>query len=149
MEAPRKMPTTIHYKEVFSLFDICNNGLITKDTLASVLSLFGCYPTQMELLDLLNEVDINQNGIFDFNDFCNIMSRKTSKFDDFLELHEAFVIFDREQRGYITTSDVRSVMNALGEHLTEEDLCQLMEALKQDGDGKVSYENFARIMLNT
>jgi Ca2+-binding EF-hand superfamily protein len=37
------------------------------------------------------------------------------------ELREAFKVFDRTENGYITSSDLRSVLQCLGEQLNEEE----------------------------
>jgi Ca2+-binding EF-hand superfamily protein len=37
------------------------------------------------------------------------------------ELREAFKVFDRTGNGYITSSDLRSVLQCLGEQLNEEE----------------------------
>lgn len=37
------------------------------------------------------------------------------------ELREAFKVFDRKGNGFITSSDLRSVLQCLGEQLTEDE----------------------------
>jgi calmodulin len=37
------------------------------------------------------------------------------------ELREAFKVFDKAGNGYITSSDLRSVLQCLGEQLTEDE----------------------------
>ena len=54
---------------------------------------------------------------------------------------EAFAVFDVDKDGYITKSELRQVMNRLGESLTDEQL----EA-DTDGDGKIDIKDFKSLM---
>lgn len=48
-------------------------------------------------------------------------SCESSAEDEERELRDAFRIFDKHNRGYITASDLRQVLRCLGEDLREED----------------------------
>ena len=51
------------------------------------------------------------------NDSDHVMSRE----DEEKELRDAFRVFDKHNRGYITASDLRAVLQCLGEDLSEEE----------------------------
>ena len=46
-------------KEVFSLFDKDNGGTITTQEIGSVMRALGQNPTEAELQDMINEIDID------------------------------------------------------------------------------------------
>ena len=46
-------------KEVFSLFDKDNSGTITTQELGTVMRALGQNPTEAELQDMINEIDID------------------------------------------------------------------------------------------
>lgn len=47
------------YREAFSLFDKDGSGSITNDELGTVMESLGQHPTEEELNDMINEVDID------------------------------------------------------------------------------------------
>lgn len=63
------------------------------------------------------------------------------------ELKEAFKVFDKDQNGYISASELRNVMMNLGEKLTDEEVDQMIREADLDGDGQVNYEEFVRMMM--
>ncbi len=46
-------------KEVFSLFDKDNSGTITTQEIGNVMRALGQNPTEAELQDMINEIDID------------------------------------------------------------------------------------------
>lgn len=58
-----------------------------------------------------------------FEEFVMIMSNMGSSQaeDDEKELRDAFRVFDKHNRGFICASDLRAVLQCLGEDLSEEE----------------------------
>lgn len=69
------------------------------------------------------------DGNVSFEEFVDILSNMTyedksglsSADQEERELRDAFRVFDKHNRGYITASDLRAVLQCLGEDLDEED----------------------------
>ena len=67
------------------------------------------------------------DGNVSFEEFVDIMSsmtditRETSAEEEERELRDAFRIFDKHNRGYIIASDLRAVLQCLGEDLGEDE----------------------------
>lgn len=59
---------------------------------------------------------------------------------------EAFAVFDVDKDGYITKSELRQVMNRLGENLTDEQLDAMIKEADKDGDGKINAKEFKALM---
>ncbi|KAG6785868.1 hypothetical protein POTOM_007455 [Populus tomentosa] len=143
------------FREILSLIDKDADGLITLEELATIVQSLDRRPTIEEIRDMICEVDIDGNGTLNFEEFLNVMGRKQKiglMHLQFLqenvteELKEAFKVFDRNQDGYISGSELRQVMMNLGERLTEEEAEQMIREADLDGDGLVSYEEFSRMM---
>ncbi|KAF3773549.1 Calmodulin-2 [Nymphaea thermarum] len=49
---------------------------ITTKELGTVMRSLGQNPSEAELVDMINEVDVDQNGTIDFPEFLNLMARK-------------------------------------------------------------------------
>ncbi|RWW86214.1 hypothetical protein BHE74_00005024, partial [Ensete ventricosum] len=87
-----------------SCFDM--TGCITLEELATVIRPLGHNPTEQELQDMIREVDVNGNGTIEFNEFFNLMAWKMKEAEAEEEMREAFNVFDKDQNGYISASEV-------------------------------------------
>ncbi|KAJ8923113.1 hypothetical protein NQ315_001666 [Exocentrus adspersus] len=101
---------------------------------------------QTELRDMVNEVDQDGNGTIEFNEFLQMMSKKMKDADGEEELREAFRVFDKNNDGLISSTELRHVMTSLGERLSEEEVEDMIKEADLDGDGQVNYEEFVTIL---
>ncbi|TVU04132.1 hypothetical protein EJB05_50296, partial [Eragrostis curvula] len=141
------------FREAFSFFDKDGDGCITVEELATVMgSLQGQRPSSEELGEMIRDADADGNGTIEFAEFLSLMARKTAKdgadaADADEELREAFKVFDKDQNGYISATELRHVMINLGEKLTDEEVEQMIREADLDGDGQVNYDEFVRMMM--
>ena len=61
-------------------------------------------------------------------------------------MEEEFAVFDVDKDGYITKSELRQVMNRLGENLTDKQLDAMIKEADKDGDGKINAKEFKALM---
>ena len=54
-------------------------------------------PTDAEVQDMINEVDVDGSGALDFSEFCLMMVKKMSESNTDNETLEAYRVFDKEQ----------------------------------------------------
>lgn len=135
------------FKEAFSLFDQDGDGTITTMELGTIMQSLGQNPTEAELQDMINEVDADGNGSIDFSEFLTMMARKMKDIDSAEEIKEAFRVFDKDGKGYISTAELRNVMTNLGEKLTDEEVDEMIGEADIDGDGQINYEEFVQMMI--
>lgn len=133
-------------QEAFAMFDKNGDGTISSAELGTVMRSLGQNPTESELMDMINEVDVDGNGIIDFREFLNMMAKKMKDTDSEEELREAFRVFDKDGNGHISAIELRTVMTTLGEKLTDEEVDEMIHEADLDGDGQVNYEEFVRMM---
>jgi calmodulin len=100
----------------------------------------GLQPTDKELADMVNEVDVDDTGTIDINEFLTMMSHVASPQDSEDELLQAFKVFDRDNSGTISISEMRDVLKALGEDLSDQDINEIMSAADSDGDRAIDCE---------
>ncbi|XP_020206814.1 calmodulin-like protein 8 isoform X1 [Cajanus cajan] len=135
------------FLEAFCLFDRDGDGCITMEELASAIrTLNQNSPRKEELEIMMNEVDMVGNGTIEFGQFLNLMARKMKQTEAEEELKEAFRLFDKDQDGYISPTELLSVMRNIGVKVTEEELEQMIRVADLDGDGRVNYQEFVRMM---
>ncbi|CAF4963061.1 unnamed protein product [Rotaria sp. Silwood1] len=109
----------------------------------------GLNPTNKEITDLIAEVDKNGNQRLDFQEFIAFMSKHWHERDQEAELREAFRLFDRDNSGYITISELKQVMLNMGEKLNQEELEDMMREADVNKDGKLDYQEFVQKLLST
>ncbi|KAL6637834.1 hypothetical protein ACP70R_025406 [Stipagrostis hirtigluma subsp. patula] len=143
----------VAFQEAFSLFDkngdaLC--GCITLEELAAVTRSLDLNPSDQELNDMMSEVDTDGNGIIDFQEFLSLIARKMKDGDGDgdEELKEAFEVLDKDRNGFISPTELRTVMINLGEKMTDEEVEQMIKEADTDGDGQVNYDEFVLMMKN-
>ena len=136
------------FKEAFEIFDKDKDGYITTKELGDIMKNLGQTPSEAELQDMINEVDIDGNGTIDFKEFLGLMARKMRDADTEEELIEAFKVFDRDGNGFITSHELRNIMNSLGEGLSPEEIEEMIKEADLDNDGQIDYEEFVKMMMS-
>lgn len=61
------------------------------------------------------------------------------------ELHEAFVLFDKNQDGMITKEELGAVLRALGQRPTVSEVQALIHSVDLDQSGTIDFEEFVKI----
>lgn len=140
----------VDYREAFRLFDKNGDGNITTQELGNVMASLGQHAMAKELKQMLDEIDsdgkasslcgsfcnlvkrlalfiLSGDGTVNFHEFVDILEKMTEEScestaeEEERELRDAFRVFDKHNRGYITASDLRAVLRCLGEQLEEDD----------------------------
>jgi len=62
------------------------------------------------------------------------------------KLHTAFKMFDKDGGGSISTDEIKQVLS-FGQNLDEAVIQQIINQVDANGDGEISYEEFAAMML--
>jgi len=75
------------------------------------------------------------------------MARKVKDTDSEEEIKEAFKVFDKDNNGFISAAELRHVMTSLGEKLTDEEVDEMIREADVDGDGRINYEEFVKMMV--
>eukprot|EP00092_Neocalanus_flemingeri_P041455 GFUD01045141.1.p1 GENE.GFUD01045141.1~~GFUD01045141.1.p1 ORF type:complete len:148 (+),score=67.57 GFUD01045141.1:62-505(+) len=135
------------FKEAFDEFDKDGSGAISSKELLGVMRAMGQNPTEDELLNLVMEVDMDGNGTIEFDEFLHMMKKKANEVDEEAELREAFNIFDRDMDGFISIKELKQVTSMLGTVLTKEEIDEFMAEADVDGNGKLDYDEFVKMLL--
>ncbi|KAK7277830.1 hypothetical protein RJT34_22848 [Clitoria ternatea] len=130
------------FLEAFCLFDRDGDGCITMEELACAIRTLNRNNPRKEELQIM----MDGSGTIEFGQFLNLMATKMKQSEVDEELKEAFRLFDKDQDGYISPTELLSVMTSIGVKVTEEELEQMIKVADLDGDGHVSYQEFVRIM---
>ncbi|XP_046671691.1 troponin C-like isoform X2 [Homalodisca vitripennis] len=134
----------------FMMIDIHKTGSIETSKIAEALNKMGLEMFDEEKLEeLIDEVDVDETGKVDFDQFCQIVGTFLEEEDAEAmqaELKEAFRLYDKEGNGYITTKVLREILAALDDALKPEDLDGMIAEIDTDGSGTVDFEEFMEMM---
>ncbi|KAF6351628.1 hypothetical protein mRhiFer1_010141 [Rhinolophus ferrumequinum] len=132
------------YKECFSLYDKQQRGKIKAPDLIVVMRCLGASPTPGEVQQHLRTHGIDRNGELDFSTFLTIMHMQIKQEDPKKEILLAMLMADKEKKGYIMASELRSKLMKLGEKLTHKEVDDLFREANVEPNGKVKYDEFIR-----
>ena len=105
--------------------------------LSTVMRSLGQNPTDAEVQDMINEVDVDGSGDMEFPEFCVMMVKKMQESDTESEVQEAYRVFDKDRDGYISASELRMIFAALPERLSAEEIDEMLEAADEDGEHRI------------
>lgn len=85
------------FKKAFRLFDKDGDGHIQTKELRAALRNLGQNPTDLELQDIFNEMDIDRNGTIDFTEFIKMLiktNKQENNEDDFRAVRNFYESLD-------------------------------------------------------
>ncbi|KAH7316388.1 hypothetical protein B0J17DRAFT_687221 [Rhizoctonia solani] len=132
-------------REAFQIFDKNGDGQITTTELSSLLHALSTPIQDVEAI--LTQADTNEDGALDLGEFLILMGERLNfgqKSDR--ELRDVFERFDRDGSGTIERAELGRAVALLGDKLTDQELAMIMHEVDTDGDGRVSFEEFTRMM---
>ena len=135
------------YKEAFEMFDTKKDGTILLSDYENVLKYLKLDPGKFQTN--IHDHEINGDGVVQFEDFMTEVNAKKSekeliskeKEDDVEEILNAFKIFEKKQKGKISTIEFKDIlMSEEGGNLNEDEIDLLIKEF--DKEGYIDYVEF-------
>lgn len=135
-------------KDIFSRFDMDHDGSLTQLELAALLRSLGLKPNGDQIHILLANIDANGNGSIEFDELVDAILPDINEqvLINQDQLMEVFRSFDRDGNGYITAAELAGQMAKMGHPLTYKELSDMMQEADTNGDGVISFNEFANIL---
>ena len=133
--------------EAFALFDKKGTGYVTSQDLGLVMRALGMRPSDDELEAMIRDCGSSKKHL-DFDDFVGVMTQVYDEEQTSAQFESTFQTFDRDGDGYIGWEDLSKVMENVGEDLTKEELCDMINQAHTKREGKMDFEEFVILMMS-
>eukprot|EP00879_Flechtneria_rotunda_P010189 GHRR01010652.1.p1 GENE.GHRR01010652.1~~GHRR01010652.1.p1 ORF type:complete len:148 (+),score=42.96 GHRR01010652.1:57-500(+) len=135
-------------RKAFNTFDKDGSGTIDVRELKFALNAMGQYPTDEELFVMIHDVDEDNSGEIDFQEFCKVILKHkaaTAKDSDEADTIDAFVALggNADKSGKISTEKLKSTIKEFELTLN---IDRLVREVDVDRSGFIDYNEFKAIM---
>ena len=133
--------------KVFRAMDLNGDGKLSKDEIqGGFAQYFGKSLNDKEVDEMFDKVDADGSGAIDYSEFVvATMNEKNLLSNN--KLQTAFKMFDKDGGGSISTDEIKQVL-AFGQNLDEKVIAEVIKQVDANGDGEISFEEFAEMMKN-
>jgi calcium-binding protein CML len=135
-------------KELFDQFDADGSGTISVQELRQAFAGMGINDNAF-LYSILSEFDKDKSGFLDLDEFVNMMvgsNQDSDSRDDIRKVYSMIVGDDGQRYGKIQLQHLRKIAKELNEHMTDEELLDMIGKADNDKDGAVDFEEFYQIV---
>ncbi|XP_030285948.1 calcium-binding protein 2-like [Sparus aurata] len=138
-------------QEAFKEFDYDQDGYLNYKDVAECMRTMGYMPTEMELLEIVQQIKMRMGGLMDFEDFVELMGPRmmgeTAHMLGLKELQSAFTQFDLDGDGKINQEELKeAIKSMLGEKLKKGELEEIVKELDINADGNIDFEEFVMML---
>ena len=134
------------FRDAFATFDSDGGGSIDHQELKALMASVGQMPSDEEVSEMIKVADADGSGTVDFPEFVTLMAHKMINDDDHDRVTSAFSVFDEDGSGFVDAGELQRIMINVGEPVTMDDCHALLREVDRDADGKVSYDEFCRVL---
>ena len=121
-------------REAFNLFDTDGSGSIDVRELKAAMRALGFQVKKSEIRQIIADIDKDENGTVEFDEFCDLMAGRISNRDTREEIMKIFRLFADEGSDFITFRNLKRVVVDLGENLNDDDMMEMIEEADRNGD---------------
>lgn len=147
MSQPFDEETLAEIKEGWTAVAKSKTQIGLKDLLA-LLHWLGQNPTPQELQEMMNTH--GTAGMITLDQFVKGMTSKLADAKSTDDVVQAFSVFDKDGRGFVSASDLRHVLTSMGDRLDEEQVEEMLRHAmgRNQGEGQLNYVAFVKTVLD-
>ena len=134
------------FKEAFKVFETDTEGEVNVSDIENVTRSLGLKLTSGEIKDMINEIDYNNDGVIELDEFCEWMAAKSEEVEN---LDDTEVLFDRldvDKDGFISVGDLMSIFESFGEKMSVDNVLHIVKDVDKSDSGHVNYDDFKLVV---
>lgn len=139
-------------RDAFRIFDSEGKGAIQLEMVKEILTLLGHEVNDDELDEVMEEFDEDENGTIEFPEFIKLAEEFVEPEVEYSEakkeLREIFMMYDKDQKGYIPVADFKSILKELDSDLPDNEADQIVKELDTDSSGTIEFEGDQLVFNN-
>lgn len=129
----------------FNKLDADGDGVISISEFKESISKLGRNNTQ-EIIDVFNEIDADKSGTINYTEFIAATMNQSIYLKE-EKLFQAFKMFDKNNDGYISAEEIKNVLGNDPKYKDSNEIwTQMIKECDANGDGKIDYNEFIRLM---
>ena len=86
------------------------------------------------------------SGRLSFEDFLRVVTPRLRDKSSREEILKVFKLFDEDNTGRISFKNLRKIAAEVGEHISDEEIHEMISEADRTGDGLITFEDFYRVM---
>ena len=137
----------VEFKDAFSLFDQVGDGKVEKAQVPNILRSVGLNPTKHDVERVMETLKSRKDKRIEFEVFLSVYvslaKKQTGSPEEFIQ---ALRNFDRDLNGKISAAELRRMLTALGDRLTEEQANAIVGLYEKKG--YVDYEKLVNEVMS-
>ena len=122
-------------REAFNLFDTDGSGSIEVKELKAAMRALGFQVKKAEIRKMVADVDKDENGSIEFDEFVDMMTSRMANRDSKEEVMKVFRLFTDEGSDYITFRNLKRVVTELNEGLSDDEMMEMIDEADRNNDG--------------
>ena len=126
-------------------------GTISTDEFKTLLDTLGVNTDPQEMDNIIMEIDSDNSGEIEFNEFAAVMSRRVNPSYTSSQIKNAFKVFETSETspGFVKVETLFEALTTYGEKkLSAKEARDLLSQLDHNRSGVVKYQEFVDIMMN-
>ncbi|CAF0768172.1 unnamed protein product [Brachionus calyciflorus] len=133
-------------RRAFEELDSNNSKYLSRRELKQAFANLDIRASEDEIDIVLNQMDTNQDGKIDFNEYARVMARNYYKKHSKEDLIYAFKKYDINNSGNISVEELRTVLSKMCRFVSREEAEDLVRKVDRNKDGQINFEEFADLL---
>jgi calcium-binding protein CML len=130
------------FENIFRKFDVNGDGRLSISEIKEGFeSLYGKELSDFQVESILKKMDLDQDNFVEYQEFLRVVL-DTEMMINKNNLKSAFEAFDKDKNGWLDKKEIKQILGSA----KEEYINELIEVLDDNGDGKISFDEFTVFM---
>eukprot|EP00435_Cladocopium_sp_Y103_P017725 s2766_g4.t1 len=143
----------LEFKQVFDEYMEDLDGALTRRNIVNLVRAVGLNPSKSDLQMIIKQADSDGSGDLDFEEFMIIVAQviaitpKPTPEEYERDMKELFEAIDLDGGGSISSRELIQALTTKGpEPMEAEEVKKVLGRIDKDGDGKMNFKEFCKIM---